>query len=230
MSFVWKLATTDRDVSGQYFIPDVALSAVRYEPAPVCDDWRQRVPELSSARVTLRELRAADAMSLFTVVSDPEVSRFISPPPATIGAFEQFIAWAQRQRAGGHGVAYAVVPRGSDAAVGLFQLRALQPGFANGEWGFLLAPEFWASGMFLDSARLVLTFAFGIAGVRRLEARAAARNVRGNAALRKIGAVREGTLRKSFLRNGEVLDQALWTILADEWGASQQPRESAVIH
>ena len=42
--------------------------------------------------------------------------------------------------------------------------------------------------------------------------------------------MREGVLRKSFLRHGELLDQAMWTILADEWRAAQQPRESQVIH
>ena len=48
--------------------------------------------------------------------------------------------------------------------------------------------------------RLVLTFAFDVVGVHRLEARAAVQNGRGNGALRKIGAVQEGILRKSFLR------------------------------
>ena len=51
-------------------------------------------------------------------------------------------------------------------------------------------------------------------GTHRLEARAALQNGRGNGALRKVGAVQEGVLRRSFLRNGEYLDQALWTILA----------------
>jgi len=32
-----------------------------------------------------------------------------------------------------------------------------------------------------------------------------------------MGATREGVLRKSFLRNGEYLDQSLWTILAEDW-------------
>ena len=47
--------------------------------------------------------------------------------------------------------------------------------------------------------------------------RAAIRNSRGNGALRKIGATQEGVLRKSFQCKGEYLDQALWTILQDEW-------------
>ena len=54
-------------------------------------------------------------------------------------------------------------------------------------------------------------------GTHRLEARVALENERGNGALRKLGAMKEGVLRRSFLRHGEQLDQALWTILRDEW-------------
>ena len=42
-------------------------------------------------------------------------------------------------------------------------------------------------------------------------------NGRGNGALRKIGAVQEGVLRRSFLRHGQYHDQVLWGILADDW-------------
>ena len=42
-------------------------------------------------------------------------------------------------------------------------------------------------------------------------------NGRCNGALAKIGAVKEGVLRKSFLRNGEYLDQALWSMVREEW-------------
>ena len=71
--------------------------------------------------------------------------------------------------------------------------------------------------MFQDGAELMINFAFETVGVHRLEARAAVKNRRGNGALRKVGAVQEGLLRKSFLKNGEYLDQALWTILNGEW-------------
>ena len=71
--------------------------------------------------------------------------------------------------------------------------------------------------MFQEGAELVLDFAFETIGVHRLEARAAVQNGRGNGALRKIGAVQEGVLRKSFLRNGEYLDQALYAIVEEDW-------------
>ena len=62
-----------------------------------------------------------------------------------------------------------------------------------------------------------MDFSFETIGVHRLEARAAVQNGRGNGALRKVGAVQEGVLRKSFLRNGEYLDQVLWTIVDEDW-------------
>jgi ribosomal-protein-alanine N-acetyltransferase len=114
-------------------------------------------------------------------------------------------------------VCYAVVPRGSNSPVGLFQVRSLESDFGLAEWGFALAAEYWGSGLFVDAARLVTTFGFEVLGVSRLEARAAVRNGRGNGALRKIGAVQEGVLRRSFLRNGEYLDQALWSMLREDW-------------
>ncbi|HWF85332.1 MAG TPA: GNAT family protein, partial [Vicinamibacterales bacterium] len=83
---------------------------------------------------------------------------------------------------------------------------------------------YWGTGVFQNGAELLTNFAFGVVGVHRLEARAAMKNGRGNGALRKLGAVQEGVLRKSFLKNGEYLDQVLWTILAEEW---QQTPSSA---
>jgi ribosomal-protein-alanine N-acetyltransferase len=114
-------------------------------------------------------------------------------------------------------VCFAVVARGSETAIGLFQVRSLAPDFGTAEWGFAIASDFWGTGFFTDGAQLVIAFAFDTIGTHRLEARAALKNGRGAGALRKIGAVQEGVLRKSFLRDGEYLDQALWTILQDEW-------------
>jgi ribosomal-protein-alanine N-acetyltransferase len=194
-------------------LPPVSLPG----PAVQVADWRAGLPQLVGALVTLRELRAEDAPALFAALTTEQVTRFISPPPSTVEGFTKFIAWAVRQREAGQYACYAVVPHGADTAVGLFQVRALEPAFGTAEWGFAIASEFWGTGMFVDGAQLVVDFAMQVLGVHRLEARAAIRNGRGNGALRKLGAVQEGVLRRSFLRNGEYLDQVLWSILRDEW-------------
>jgi RimJ/RimL family protein N-acetyltransferase len=185
-------------------------------------DWRQRLPVLAANHVVLRELRLSDAASLFSMLTTEEVSRFISPPPSTVEGFERFIAWTLRQRAAGTYVCYAVTMKGFDTAIGIFQVRELEPGFGTAEWGFAIGSPFWGTGVFQEGAKLVVDFAFDVLGVHRLEARAAIRNGRGNAALLKVGAVQEAVLRKSFLRNGEYLDQALWAIVEDDWRAQRQ--------
>jgi RimJ/RimL family protein N-acetyltransferase len=180
-------------------------------------DWKQMLPVLTGSGVTLRELRLGDAPSLCELLTTEEVARFISPPPTTVDGFERFIHWTHRERAAGRYICFAVVPHGLDTAIGIFQVRQLEPGFAMAEWGFAIGSPFWGTGVFMDAARLTVEFAFEIVGVHRLEARAAVLNGRGNGALAKVGAVKEGVLRRSFVRDGEYLDQALWSIVREEW-------------
>jgi [ribosomal protein S5]-alanine N-acetyltransferase len=198
----------------------------------VTSDWRTGLPVLTGSQVVLRDLRTTDAASLFALLTTEEVSRFISPPPTTVDGFEKFIAWAQRQRAAGSYACFAVTLVTDDTAIGIFQLRELEPGFGTAEWGFAIGSPYWGTGVFQEGAELVVSFAFEQVGVHRLEARAAVRNGRGNGALRKIGAVQEGILRKSFLKNGEYLDQTLWTILDEDWQAKRRwiSEEGTTIH
>lgn len=183
----------------------------------VTSDWQASLPVLTGMQVVLRELRASDAASLFAMLTSEEVSRFISPPPTTIDGFERFIAWTLREREAGKYVCYAVTVKGYDTAIGIFQVRELEPCFSTAEWGFAIGSAFWGTGVFQESAELVMEFAFETLGVHRLEARAAVKNGRGNGALLKIGAVQEGLLRRSFLKNGEFVDQVLYAIVEDDW-------------
>ena len=189
----------------------------------ISSDWQRQLPVLTGQTVTLRELRTSDAASLFAMLTTEEVSRFISPPPTTVEGFERFIAWTHRQRTAGSYACFAVTVQGFDTAIGIFQVRELEPGFGAAEWGFAIGSPFWGTGAFQEGAELVLGFAFETLGVHRLEARCAVRNGRGNGALKKIGAVQEGVLRKAFLKNGEYLDQALYAIVEDDWRASKTP-------
>jgi [ribosomal protein S5]-alanine N-acetyltransferase len=201
--------------------------------AVVSSDWRSGLPVLTGKRVTLRELRASDAPSLFAMLTTAEVARFISPPPTTVEGFEGFIAWTIRQRAAGTYACFAVTVQGFDTAIGIFQIRQTEPGFGTAEWGFAIGSPFWGTGVFQDGAALVLDFAFDTLGVHRMEARAAVRNGRGNGALLKMGAVQEGVLRKSFQKDGQYLDQVLYGIVDDDWRASRDvawPTEPVRIH
>jgi [ribosomal protein S5]-alanine N-acetyltransferase len=206
-----------------------AMVKARAATTVTTTDWRAGLPVLSGSTFSLRELRLDDAAALLAMVTSEEVSRFISPPPATVEGFERFIMWACRERLAGNYACFAVVPDGIDTAIGIFQVRALESGFGTAEWGFAMGSPYWGTGMFLEGARLVLDFAFDVVGARRLEARAAVVNGRGNGALRKLGAVQEGVLRRSFQRHGVYHDQVLWGILDDDWRVQRESLVAATV-
>ena len=182
--------------------------------------WRQLLPTLRGERVILRALASGDAPGLAAAFANPDVSRYIPPPPATASEFERFIAWTHSQRETGTMLCFGVVPDGLAHAIGIFQLHELEPPFRTAEWGFILSRPYWCTGLFERCARPLLDFAFGTVGVTRLEARAMAANARANAVLRKLGATEEGHLRRSFLLGGEYHDDFLWSILATDWKGS----------
>ncbi len=188
------------------------------ERAPT--SWRDRLPTLVGRMVTLRELRTSDAPALFAALTTEQVTRFISPPPATVEGFEKFIAWTHRQRTAGQYVCFAVVPKGSESGDRDLPDSRARPRVRDRRVGF--RPRLGVPGARARSSTAPnwrVEFAFDTLGVNRLEARAAVRNGRGNGALRKLGAVQECVLRRSFLKNGEYLDQALWSILEEDWRA-----------
>ncbi len=199
-------------------------------PVSSITDWKRGLPVLSGPTVTLRELELDDAASLLTMITTEEVQRFVSPPPTTVQEFEKQVAWARQQRELGKHACFGIVPAGLSSVVGVLQLRSLEAGFQTAEWGFIMSSAFWGTGLFAESARLVLAFAFDTLNIHRLEARAVVANGRGNGALRKLGAVQEGILRRSFLKNGHHVDQVLWSILGEDWRQANAQWRPAVIH
>jgi RimJ/RimL family protein N-acetyltransferase len=80
-------------------------------------------------------------------------------------------------------------------------------------------PEVRGSGLNERVKWLMLERAFG-SGFRRVEFRVDARNARSQAAMAKIGGVREGVIRQDRVTwTGHVRDTVLFSILADEWSA-----------
>lgn len=177
-------------------------------------DWRLELPELKGATASLRQIRISDAASLLMLLGTEEVLRYIPSAPPTVAGFEEMIRTALIRQREGRSALYAIVPRDSDVAVGIVQLRPVAHDFRVAEWGVALGSPYWGRGLFTDAAALLLPFAFDTLGVRRLEARSRVDNARANAAFQKIGAVLEGVLREAFEQDGSRHDQCLWSILA----------------
>ena len=187
-------------------------------------ECRRQLPELVSDAVHLRELRFADAPSLSEALGSPTVHAHMAVGPRSVVEILEFIVWTRQARREGRYICFGAIPPGSDQVVGLFQVWPIGPGFGGAERGFAIGNRFWGTGLFEAGARLTMRFAFASLGVVRLEARVSVDNGRGNGALRKLGAVQEGILRKCFLADGDYRDHVMWSILAEEWFAQEAPQ------
>ena len=181
-------------------------------------NWLAELPTLTARLVTLREPIAQDLGPLVDLLSLGDACRFGLDEPVTDLLVQQFIDRARHDRAAGLAFTYVVTIGAAHTVSGVAQVRQLDPAFETAEWECTLAPSSRGTGVFLETARLVGSFAFGSVGVHRLESRVLLKNGRANGALRKLGAVQEGILRRSLRRGGEYLDQVLWSMLKEDWG------------
>jgi RimJ/RimL family protein N-acetyltransferase len=180
--------------------------------------WRTLLPTLTARQVTLREATASDLRPLMDLLSIGDASRFgIDEPVSEVGV-QQLVDRGLRERAAGIGFLYVVTIGASRSVIGLAQVRQIDLGFESAEWECTLAPAWRGTGVFLELARLLGSFAFGTVGTHRLEARVPLQNGRANGALRKLGAVQEGILRQSVRRGDEYVDEVMWSILKEDWG------------
>jgi len=188
------------------------------DPSVIVSTWRNELPVLAGRIVALREPTVQDLEPLINLLSVRDATRFgIDEPVSDVGV-QELIERAARERAAGASFTYAIVLTAARAIVGLAQVRQLDPAFEAADWEMTLAPSARGTGIFLEAARLIGSFTFGTIGTHRLEARVLLQNGRANGAMRKLGAVEEGVLRRSVRRGGTYLDQVLWSLLKEDWG------------
>lgn len=175
--------------------------------------------EISGPALTLRYPVAADAPALFRRGSDPGVTRFFSwGPYREVAEAEAYIESLPGRRAAGTLLDFAIVRDGEAVGItGLSERAARDRRATVGSW---IGRAEWGTGVNSEAKALICALAFGPLGLERLTAYAGVGNDRSQAALAKVGFVREGRLRR-FHRHGDTVhDVAIFSLLRDEWAAS----------
>lgn len=137
---------------------------------------------------------------------------------------ERFGDWwaaALRREASGERVSYAVVRRaGVERVVGVTSFKAIAPEHARVEIGAtFLHPDARSGATNPSMKRLMLAHAFAC-GARRVEIRTDGRNARSQAAIARLGAVREGVLRRhERLWTAVVRDTVVFAVTDLDWPA-----------
>jgi N-acetyltransferase len=87
-------------------------------------------------------------------------------------------------------------------------------------------PDFWRTRVNTECKYLLLQHAFESWQVRRVQLKTDSRNFRSQQAIERIGAVKEGTLRKDRkISGGYVRNTVFYSILHEEWGQVKKKLE-----
>jgi RimJ/RimL family protein N-acetyltransferase len=108
----------------------------------------------------------------------------------------------------------------SGEVVGMTRLKTLSREHRKALVGSWYAPGAWGSGCNTEAKLLLLEYGFECLRCLRIEFQADSRNHRSRAALVKMGAVEEGTLRSYILTgDGYRRDSVVFSVLDTEWPA-----------
>ena len=137
------------------------------------------------------------------------------------GQDEHFASWwgaAMAEQSGIQRLPYAVRRLSDGAVVGTTSYMTLRPANRGLEIGAtFLHPDARSGPVNAESKRLLLEHAFA-AGIVRVEFMVDVRNARSQAAVAKLGAVREGVLRRHKITwTGHIRDTAIFSITDLDW-------------
>jgi RimJ/RimL family protein N-acetyltransferase len=176
---------------------------------------------LTGRWLTLEPIEERHAPDIFAAMQDEEVCRYLSwPPPASVEETLTLIREAQEAMARGTTIVFAQVWNETGRAVGSTRLLDVRPADRQVEIGAtFLARSAWRTPANTESKYLFLTHCFERLGCVRVALKTDGRNVRSQEAIARLGAVREGVLRRHMNVRGYQRDTVYYSILDDEWPA-----------
>jgi ribosomal-protein-alanine N-acetyltransferase len=82
----------------------------------------------------------------------------------------------------------------------------------NAELGYWLAEPFWGKGIITQAILQIIPYSFKTFDITRLYARPFSKNIASQKVLEKAGFKKEAVLKNAFFKNGEYLDELIYSI------------------
>ncbi len=175
---------------------------------------------LEGRHVRLEPLEERHRVDLLVAArQDPLTFRFMASDLSRADTWDTYLREALDGAARGEYVPWATVDRASGRAVGSTRFGDIAPDHGRLEIGWTwIAPSHQRTAVNTEAKLLQLGYAFDQLGATRVALKTDGRNQRSQAAIARLGAVREGTLRRHMrLPDGFLRDTVYFSILAEEW-------------
>lgn len=174
---------------------------------------------ITTERLIIRRLEAADLPALLAYRSDPELARYQSWEALTPEQGRDLIAEMALEEPGrpGGGFQFAVALRAGGGLIGDVFFKLLDHDERQGELGYTLARAHHGRGYATEAVRAVLGYAFETVGLHRVIAQVDCANAPSVALLERLGMRREGHFLQHYWQKGAWRDEYLYAMLQADW-------------
>lgn len=183
---------------------------------------------LETARVRLEPVRLEHLPELAVCANDPALWEF------TFNGYpfsneEDTRTWFQTATHDST-LTFVIVDVASNAIIGSTRFFDIDERHRKLEIGWtFVARRFWRTHVNTECKYLLLRYAFEVWGANRVQLKGEAINARSRAAMERIGATYEGTLRAFRVHgSGAIRDTSFYSVIAPEWPAVKARLEAAL--
>ena len=168
------------------------------------------LPTLTTERLTLRPLQAADAPAVFRLVNDYSVAGNLArvPFPYKESVAASWIGSTAEQAARGEGFHLAITQGGT--LIGCIGLTLNRGDAGEAELGYWVGAKFWGRGFAREAARALLDWGFSNLGLDRVVASALTDNPASHAVLRAVGFAQTGQDVQEFMSRNRAMPVLLF--------------------
>jgi RimJ/RimL family protein N-acetyltransferase len=182
---------------------------------------------LDGQRVRLEPLTLAHVDPLTEIGLDPDIWRFTTIRVASRDDMQRYVEEALDWQRAGTALPFATVDRASGRIVGATRFANIAAEHRRAEIGWTwIAPAWQRTHVNTEAKYLMLRHAFETLGWFRVELKTSALNARSRAAILRLGATEEGTLRRHMVNSdGTRRDSVYFSIIDEEWPAVKRRLE-----
>lgn len=179
-------------------------------------------PEITTARLRLREKHESDAQDMLHLRTHPAVTKYLDREnDKDVAAVEELIRSIKDSYSKGNGISWGICLPDDPRIIGDISIWRIDKKNHRGEVGYSLLPEYWKGGFMSEAMAEVLRFAFEEIGLHSLEANTSVGNDASHALLRKFGFVQEAHFKENWEFRGKFYDSVIFSLLARNWRVRQ---------
>jgi len=178
--------------------------------------------------VRLESLSLAHVAGLAAVGLEPELWRWIPTQVANEREMHEYVETALDELRRGVSLPFAIVELKTGRVIGSTRYGNIAPEHKRLEIGWTwYARDAQRTGANTEAKYLLLTHAFDVLGMHRVELKTDALNEKSRNAILRIGAKQEGIFRRHLVcTSGRVRDTVYFSIIDSEWPAVRERLQS----